>query len=114
MGGWFHKFGSIVPKFPVLLLLGASLTALNCKSLSLKSSAFSHCKCVFVSILDFRNDIQCHPQLSGHNNCHHFRFSIVKTVINVSKVSSSTIDKFDMPSSMNEKGSNIGFFSVGF
>ena len=34
------------------------------------------------------NAVQCHNLLSGNKDCHEFRFSIVKTVINVSNVPS--------------------------
>ena len=44
-----------------------------------------------INIARIANAVQCHNKLSGNNDCHEFRFSIVRLVISVSNVTSPRI-----------------------
>ena len=41
---------------------------------------------LILNIARIANAVQCHNLLSGNKDCHEFRFSIVRNVINVSNV----------------------------
>ena len=43
---------------------------------------------ITLNIARIANAVQCHNQLSGHKDCHEFRFSIVRILVSVSNVTS--------------------------
>ena len=68
--------------FPSLLEIWLPLPTVSCQNSQSHHWPLSHCD---INIARIANAVHCHSSLSGHKDCHEFRFPIVRIVINVSK-----------------------------